>query len=89
MENTFIYDRNGKIYDDADNPDHINFYGMLPFVECFREGRPEYAYLDTEPVNDIIRTESNNTIYEAFIKGYSKSTGADTKIRKSLKRGKS
>ena len=31
---------------------------MLPFVECFREGRPEYAYLDTEPVNDIIRTNA-------------------------------
>ena len=58
MENTFIYDRNGKIYDDADNPDHTNFYGMLPFVECFREGRPEYAYLDTEPVNDIIKTNT-------------------------------
>ena len=58
MENTFIYDRNGKIYDDADNPEHTNFYGMLPFVECFREGRPEYAYLDTEPVNDIIKTNT-------------------------------
>ena len=58
MENTFIYDRNGKIYDDADNPEHINFYGMLPFVECFREGRPEYAYLDTEPVNDVIKTNT-------------------------------
>ena len=58
MENTFIYDRNGKIYDDADNPEHINFYGILPFVECFREGRPEYAYLDTEPVNDVIKTNT-------------------------------
>ena len=58
MENTFIYDRNVKIYDDADNPEHINFYGMLPFVECFREGRPEYAYLDTEPVNDVIKTNT-------------------------------
>ena len=58
MENTFIYDRNGKIYDDENNPEHTNFYGMLPFVECFREGRPEYAYLDTEPVNDIIKTNT-------------------------------
>jgi len=58
MENTFIYDRNGKIYDDPDNPEHTNFYGMLPFVECFREGRPEYAYLDTEPVNDVIKTNT-------------------------------
>jgi hypothetical protein len=58
MENTFIYDRNGKIYDDENNPEHINFYGMLPFVECFREGRPEYAYLDTEPANDVIKTNT-------------------------------
>ena len=58
MEHTFIYDRNGKIYDDENNPEHINFYGMLPFVECFREGRPEYAYLDTEPVNDVIKTNT-------------------------------
>ena len=58
MEHTFIYDKNGKIYDDDNNPEHINFYGILPFVECFREGRPEYAYLDTEPVNDIIKTNT-------------------------------
>ena len=58
MENTFVYDRDGKIYDDENNPEHTNFYGMLPFVECFREGRPEYAYLDTEPVNDIIKTNT-------------------------------
>ena len=58
LEHTFIYDRHGKIYDDENNPEHINFYGILPFVECFREGRPEYAYLDTEPVNDIIKTNT-------------------------------
>ena len=33
----------------------------------------------------IIRSESKNTIYEAFIKGYSKSTGMDPKTKKSLK----
>ena len=58
LENTFIYDRYGKVYDDPDTPEHTNFYGMLPFVECFREGRPEYAYLDTEPVNDVIKTNT-------------------------------
>ena len=56
MDNTFIYDKNGKIMDDPDNPDHINFYGILPFVECWREGKPEYAYLDTEPANDLVDT---------------------------------
>ncbi len=55
-ENTFIYDNNGKIQDDPDNPDHINPYGMLPFIESFKHGRPEYSYLDTSPANDIIAT---------------------------------
>ena len=36
-------------------------------------------------VSSIIRSESKNTIYEAFIKGYSKSTGIDPKTKKSLK----
>ena len=56
LENTFIYDKNGKVIDDPNNPDHINFYGILPFVECWREGKPEYAYLDTEPANALIDT---------------------------------
>ena len=56
LENTFIYDKNGKVIDDPNNPEHINFYGILPFVECWREGKPEYAYLDTEPANDLIDT---------------------------------
>lgn len=75
-ENTFIFDENGKIQDDPDNPDHINPYGMLPFVECFREGRPEYSYLDTKPAIDLIATnlevnvsETNanaNTMFQSF-----------------------
>ena len=83
-ENTFIYDRDGKIYEDPDNPEHTNFYGILPFVECFREGRPEYAYLDTEPTNDIIKTnlvvnvaetnKSANIHYQSF--GYIYANGA-------------
>ena len=83
-DHTFIYDRDGKIYDDENNPEHINFYGILPFVECFREGRPEYAYLDTEPANDIIKTnlvlnvaetnKSANIHYQSF--GYIYANGA-------------
>ena len=75
-ENTFIFDRNGRIQDDPDNPDHINPYGVLPFVECFRDGRPEYSYLDTSPANDLIATnlevnvsETNanaNTMFQSF-----------------------
>ena len=36
-------------------------------------------------VSSIIRSESKNTIYEAFIKGYSKSNVTDPKTKKSLK----
>ena len=63
-ENTFIYDKDGKIYQDEENPDHINPYGVLPFVECWREGKPEYAYLDTEPVNDLISTNHSINVAE-------------------------
>ena len=83
-ENTFIYDKDGKIHDDPDNPEHINPYGVLPFVECWREGKPEYAYLDTEPVNDLISTnfainvaETNknaNVHYQSF--GYLYANGS-------------
>ena len=41
LEHTFIYDKNGNIQEDEENPDHINPYQMLPFVECWREGKPE------------------------------------------------
>ena len=75
-ENTFIFDNNGRIQEDAENPEHINPYGILPFVECFRTGRPEYSYLDTSPANDVIATnleinvsETNsnaNTMFQSF-----------------------
>ena len=76
VENTFIFDDNGKIQEDPDNPDHINPYGILPFVECFKNGRPEYSYMDTSPANDLIATnieinvsETNsnaNTMFQSF-----------------------
>ena len=75
-ENTFIFDANGKIQDDPDNPDHINPYGVLPFVECFKNGRPEYSYIDTSPAMDCVATnleinvsETNsnaNTMFQSF-----------------------
>ena len=75
-ENTFIFDETGKIQDDPENPEHLNPYGVAPFVECFKNGRPEYSYLDTSPVNDIIATnlevnvsETNsnaNTMFQSF-----------------------
>ena len=75
-ENTFVFDGNGKIQDDPDNPDHINPYGVLPFIECFKSGRPEYSYLDTSPAMDCVATNlevnvsecnSNaNTMFQSF-----------------------
>ena len=85
MENQFVFDRNGKIMPDLDNPDHVNFYGDLPFVELFREGRPEYAYFDTDPATDLIDTntlinvaETNkaaNIHFQSF--GYAYVNGSD------------
>ena len=53
-EHTFVFDKNGKIYTEDDNPDMINPYNRLPFVECFKEGKPEFSYLDTNASNDLI-----------------------------------
>ena len=55
-ENTFTFDETGKMYTTDDNPDMINPYGVLPFIECFREGKPEFSYLDTNASNDLLAT---------------------------------
>jgi hypothetical protein len=55
-ENHFIFDKNGKMYTEDDNPDMVNPYGVLPFVECFRDGKPETDYLDTNASTDLIQT---------------------------------
>ena len=57
-DHTFTYDQNGKIYVDEMNPDNINPYGVLPFVECFRDGKPESSYLDTDASTDLIQTNT-------------------------------
>ena len=57
-DNTFTYDENGKIYTNEDNPDMINPYGVLPFVECWRDGRPETSYMDTNASTDLIQTNT-------------------------------
>ena len=64
-ENHFIFDRNGKQYTQDDNPDMINPYGVLPFVECFREGKPEFNYLDTNACNDLISTNLSINVAES------------------------
>ena len=63
-ENTFTFDSNGKMYTEDDNPDMLNPYGVLPFVECFREGKPEFSYLDTNACNDLIATNLGINVAE-------------------------
>jgi len=75
-ENHFVFDADGKSYTNDDNPDMLNPYGRLPFVECYREGKPEMNYLDTNASNDLIATnltinvaESNkaaNVMFQSF-----------------------
>ena len=57
-ENTYTFDNNGRIYTDEMNPDMINPYGVLPFVECWRDGKPESSYLDTDASTDLIQTNA-------------------------------
>ena len=63
-DNTFTYDENGKIYTDEDNPDMINPYGVLPFVECWRDGKPESSYMDTDASTDLIQTNTMINVAE-------------------------
>ena len=83
-EHHFIFDRNGKQYTQDDNPDMINPYGVMPFVECYRDGKPEMHYLDTDASTDLINTnlainvaETNknaNVMFQSF--GYMFVNGA-------------
>ena len=83
-EHTYTFDNNGKIYTDEMNPDMINPYGVLPFVECWRDGKPESSYLDTDASGDLIQTntlinvaETNknaNIMFQSF--GYIYVTGS-------------
>ena len=63
-ENTFTFDDTGRTYAEDDNPDMINPYGVLPFVECFREGKPEFSYLDTNASKDLIATNLSINVAE-------------------------
>tara|TARA_Y100001938_G_scaffold151183_1_gene247038 strand:+ start:10769 stop:12097 length:1329 start_codon:yes stop_codon:yes gene_type:complete len=83
-ETHLIYDEDGKIQPNPDNPENLNWYGVLPFVECWRDGKPEYAYFDTDPLTDLIQTnylinvsETNkmaNVHYQSF--GYLYANGS-------------
>ena len=63
-ENHFIFDNDGKQYTQDDNPEMLNPYGVLPFVECHREGKPEMNYMDTNASNDLISTNLSINVAE-------------------------
>ena len=63
-ENHFVFDQDGKQYTNDDNPEMINPYGRLPFVECYREGKPEMNYLDTFVSTDLITTNLEINVAE-------------------------
>ena len=64
-ENHFTFDNNGKTFTSDDNPLMVNPYGVLPFVECFRDGKPEFSYLDTNASNDLISTNLSINVAES------------------------
>jgi hypothetical protein len=63
-ETHFVYDKNGKIHADPDNPNQENPYGILPFVECFKDGKPESSFLDTDASTDLIATNCTINVDE-------------------------
>ena len=89
-ENHFVFDADGKSYTNDDNPDMLNPYGRLPFVECYREGKPEMNYLDTNASNDLIATnlainvaESNkaaNVMFQSFGYMFVNGSGIDKDV---------
>ena len=80
-ENHFIYEKGtGKKIVDPDNPEMINPYSMLPFVECYSNGKPESSYFDTDASLDLIATneacnvaefnKNANIMFQSFGFGY-------------------
>ena len=64
-ENHFVFDNLGKSYTQDDNPEMLNPYGRLPFIECHREGKPEMNYLDTNASRDLISTNLSINVAES------------------------
>ena len=87
-ENHYTYEKTtGKTYSAEENPDMLNPYGILPFVECYRDGKPEASYLDTDASPDLISTVeeinvmyfnlNTNIHYQSFGMGYISGSNID------------
>ena len=65
VDHHFIYEKGtGKKLATEDNPEMANFYQMLPFVSCYRDGKPEASYFDTDASPDLIATNETINIAE-------------------------
>jgi len=77
----------GKTFTTEDNPEMANPYQMLPFVECYRDGKPEASYLDTDAspgliaANEVVNMAEFNKIanvqFQSFGFGYVSGTNID------------
>ena len=64
-DNHFLYEKGtGKKLASEDNPEMINPYSMLPFVECYSNGKPEASLFDTDASNDLIATNESVNVAE-------------------------
>ena len=64
-ENYFQYEKKtGKKLVVEGNEGMINPYGMMPFVECYRDGKPEASYFDTDASLDLIATNEAVNVAE-------------------------
>ena len=80
-EHHFNYEKGtGKKIAHPDNPEMVNYYGILPFVTCHRDGKPESSYFDTDASPDLIATneavnvaeynKNANIMFQSFGFGY-------------------
>ena len=80
-DNHFIWEKGtGKKIVSEDNPEMANPYQILPFVECYRDGKPESSYFDTDASPSLIATNEQinqatfnmnaNNQYQSFGYGY-------------------
>ncbi len=65
IDNHFIYEKGtGKKIILEENPEMANPYQMLPFVNCYRDGKPESSYFDTDASPDLIATNEATNVAE-------------------------
>ena len=65
IDNHFIYEKGtGKKLILEENPEMANPYQMLPFVNCYRDGKPESSYFDTDASPDLIATNEATNVAE-------------------------